>query len=186
MGEVAKWLLHDDQKELFEFLFAGTLNIVFLALMALLLWPLGRALMALRMAKGFWVFWVVMYVTAVVALRLRRMFRVDIDSHYDAYVISALVVSGFLQAGWSAFAAHIVQSFVAGAPVWVACGLYLAGLLSCHVAFNVVSAFYGGQLYRLVNLPLALISFVVFSVWPAGGRAVYGWFFDLFGKATGS
>ncbi|MGH9903459.1 MAG: hypothetical protein ACRD68_16755 [Pyrinomonadaceae bacterium] len=180
MGAFSKWLLHDDQKELFEYLYANVLNIVFLALIALLLWPLGRVMMAFRLAKGYWLFWIVLLVTAAVLVLFRRIFRVDMDSHFDAYVISALVVSCFLQAGWSAFVALTVHSFVASAPAWMVAILYAVGVLSCYVAFAVVSAFYPGSLYRLVNLALAAVSFIVFSVWPAAGRAIYGWFFDLF------
>lgn len=181
MGDFSKWLLHDDQKELFEFLFATTLNIVFLALVALVLWPVGRATLALSLAKGYVLFWGVIYLTAMLLILLRRIFRVDIDSHPDAYVLSALMLSGFLQAGWSAFAALVVRSFDAGASVPVVVLLYLVGGISCFVAFNVISAFYPGQFYRLINLFLALVSFVVFSVWPRGGLAIYGWFFNLFG-----
>jgi hypothetical protein len=105
---------------------------------------------------------------------------VDIDSHFDAYIISGLAVSGFLQAGWSAFAALTIHNFTAGAPVWVVVVLYVVGFLSCYVAFTVVSTLYVGSLYRQTNVLLAFASFVIFSVWPAGGRAIYGWFFDLF------
>jgi hypothetical protein len=180
MGEFSKWLLHDDQKELFEYLSANVLNIVFLALSALLLWPIGKAMMAFNFAKGYWLFWIVMILTAGLVILFQRIFRVDMYSHFDAYVISALAVSGFLQAGWSAFAALVVRSFVADTPAWVAVILYVVGVLSCYVACCIVSAFYIGSIYKLVNLPLAVVSFVVFSVWPAAGRAIYGWFFDLF------
>ena len=44
-----------------------------------------------------------------------------------------------------------------------------------------VGAFYQGTLYKFVNGPLALISYIVFAVWPALGRAIYGWFFAFFG-----
>jgi hypothetical protein len=46
MGEFSKWLLHEDQKEWFDYLFALALNVVFVAITALL-WPLGRAMLAL-------------------------------------------------------------------------------------------------------------------------------------------
>jgi hypothetical protein len=180
MGEFSRWILHDDQKELFETLVATVLNIVFLALIALLLWPLGRATMALRLAKGYWLFWVVMYWTAIALLLFQRFFRVDMYSHFDTYVISGLAVSGFLQAGWSAFAALTVQDFVVGASVWLAALLYLVGFLSCYVACVIIASLYMGSIYRHVNLLLAVVGFIVFSVWPAGGRAIYGWFFDLF------
>lgn len=181
MGEFSKWLLHDDQKELFDVLFATALNLVFLALVALLLWPMGRVWLAFSLAKGYLTFWGVIYLVNGVVIILRRIFRVDIDSHYDVYVISALVVSGFMQAGWSAFAAPTVQGFTGGAPMWMTCALYLVGFLSCYVAFTIVSAYYSGYIYRHVNLLLAVVSFIVFSVWPASGRAIYGWFFNLSG-----
>jgi hypothetical protein len=180
MGEFGKWLLHDDQKEVFDALFASVLAILFFGLSALLLWPLGRATMTFQLLKGYWVFCLVMCPTVLVTVRLQRMFRVDIDSHFDAYVISGLIVSGFLQAGWSAFAALAVHSFVAGAPLWVVVILYVVGFLSCYVVFAVVSMVYAGSIYRQTNLLLAVASFIIFSVWPASGRAIYGWFFNLF------
>jgi hypothetical protein len=174
------WLVRDEQEGLFDLLFAIVQNILFLALAALLLWPAGRATMAFSFAKGYGLFWIALAVTAAALVLLRRIFRVDLHSHPDAYVNSALAVSCFLQAGWSAFAALSVQGFAASATVWTAVILYLVGAVSCYVAFNVVSLFYEGHIYKLVNLLLALVSFVVFSVWPAAGRAVYGWFFELF------
>ena len=180
MGEFGKWLLHEDQKELFEVLFASMLCILFFALSALVLWPLGRATMTYRLMKGYWLFCIALYATSIAVVVVQRTFRVDIDSHFDAYIISGLAVSGFLQAGWSAFAALTIHNFTAGAPVWVVVVLYVVGFLSCYVAFTVVSTLYVGSLYRQTNVLLAFASFVIFSVWPAGGRAIYGWFFDLF------
>lgn len=180
MGEISKWLVHDDQKELFEILVALVLNIVFLALIALLLWPLGRPVLALRLAKGYAVLWLATFITAALVNRIQQFFRVNLYDHADAYVISNLAVSCFLQAGWSAFAALAVQSFAPGASIWVVLALYLAGVLSCLVAFFAVSSFYQGDIYKFIRLPLALASFIVFSVWPASGRVLYGWFFNLF------
>ena len=180
MGEFAKWLLHDDQKELFDYLFANVLNLVFLALISLILWPVGKATMALQLAKGYWVFWIVLILTAGILLLFQRIFRMDLYSRTDAYIISALVLSGFLQAGWSAFAALTVRSYVAAATIWLDVMLYGIGVLSCYVACCIVGAFYMGSIYRLVNLPVALVSFVIFSIWPGAARAAYGWFFNLF------
>lgn len=184
MGEFSKWLLHEDQKELFDYLFAIALNVVFLTLIALLLWPLGRATIAFRFAKGYWIFWAAVIVTSTLLALAQRIFRMDLYSRYDAYVISGLAVSGFLQAGWSAFAALVIYGSVAGAPVWVMIILYAVGVVSSYVACVIVGAFYMGALYRMVNLALAIVSFIVFSVWPAAGSAIYGWFYDLFGTTA--
>ncbi|HEX7332841.1 MAG TPA: hypothetical protein VF290_15155 [Pyrinomonadaceae bacterium] len=118
--------------------------------------------------------------TASVLALLQRIFRLNIDDHFDAYVITGLIFSGFVQIGWSAFAAPVIHNFVAGAPIWMVIILYAIGLLSCWVATVIVAAFYMGSLYRTVNPILAIISFIVFSVWPAAGSAMYGWFFNLF------
>ena len=180
MGAFSKWLLHEDQKELFDYLFAIVLNIVFLGLIALLFWPMGRATLAFRFAKGYWYFWAILIVTSSFLVLVQRIFRMDLYSHADAYVISGLAVSGFQQAGWSAFAALIVSNSVANAPVWVMIIMYAVGVISSYVASVIVGAFYMGGIYRMVNLALGILSFAVFSVWPAAGRAIYGWFFDLF------
>jgi hypothetical protein len=180
MGELAKWLMHEDQKELFEFLFASAQHLVFVALAALVLWPLGDAALALRFTKGGLVLWLVLFVTFVALAFLQRKLRVDIYSHADAYVISAAAVGGFIQAGWSAFAALAVRDFAAGANAWPAVVLYFVGLLSCYVAFNVVSAFYTGHVYKFINLAVAFVAYAAFCVWPAAARAAYGWFFRIF------
>jgi hypothetical protein len=180
MGEFSKWLLHEDQKELFDYLFAIALNVVFLALTALLLWPLGGPIITLRLAKGYWIFWTVLIATACLLVLAQRVFRMDLYSRFNAYVISGLVVSGFLQAGWSAFAALVMDSSVSGAPIWKKIILYTIGGVSSYVASVIMAAFFTGGLYRMVNLVLAILSFIVFSVWPAAGGAIYGWFFNLF------
>lgn len=180
MGEFSKWLLHEDQKELFDYLFAIVLNIIFLGLLAMLFWPLGRATLVFRLAKGYWYFWAILIVTSSLLVLVQRIFRMDLYSHADAYVISGLALSGVQQAGWSAFAAVVVSNSVANASVWVMIIMYGVGVVSSYVASVIVGAFYMGGLYRMVNLALGILSFVIFSVWPAAGDAIYGWFFDLF------
>ena len=174
------WLMHEDQKEIYELTFASTLNLVFVGLAALVLWPLGRAAMAWSLLKGFWVFWFLLFLTAVVLAVIQRVFRIDVDSHFDAYVIPALVLSAFLQAGWSAFVALTVRGYAADAPVWLAVVLYFVGTLFCFSGAASVGAYYGGAIYRTINTPLAFASFLLFCAWPAAARATYGWFFNLF------
>lgn len=182
MGELGKWLLHEDRKELFDYLFAVALNAAFLALAALLLWPLGKAPTALGLAKGFWAFWTAVVITTTLLALAHRLLRVDIDSHADAYVVSGLAAGGVLQAGWSAFAALTMRASAEGAPPWLAAVLYFFGLLSCWVAFNVVAAYFAGSVYRTVNVFVALGGFALFCAWPAAGRFLYGWFFDFYAR----
>lgn len=182
MGEFSKWLLHEDQKELFDYLFAIVLNAVFLVLTALLLWPLGKAMMTLRLAKGYWVFWSALIVAASVLFLFQRFFRMDLYSRFDAYLISSLIVGGFLQVGWSAFAAPVIHSSVTEAPIWMMVVIYGVGVISCYVACVIVSTLFIGTLYRMANAVLAVLSFIIFSIWPDAGGVTYGWFFDLFDR----
>lgn len=179
MGEFSKWLLHEDQKERFDYLFAVVLNTFFLALITLMLWPFGKASFALHLAKGYWVFWTVVIITSAVMILVQRSFRMDLYSRFDAYVISGLILSGFLQIGWSAFVALAIRTSIPNMSVWMAVLVTVVGVISCYIATVIVGAFYTGGLYRMVNLSFAIFSFIVFIIWPALGVAIYGWFFDL-------
>lgn len=182
MGEFAKWLIHEDQKELFEYLFAIVLNAVFLALIALVLWPFGRATLAWSLTRAYWIFWTAVIVTSSILALAQRIFRIDLYDRSNAYIVSGLAVSGFLQVGWSAFAAPVVHGAVADASVWLTIILYLIGGVSAYIAAVIVGAFYIGGIYRLVNSALAILSFIVFSVWPTAGNTMYGWFFSIFDR----
>jgi len=172
-GPISKWLMHDDQKLLFEVLVAVVLNVIFLALIALLLWPIGKSMLALRLAEGYGLLWILLYLTFLLLGRIQNLFRVNIYDHHRAFVISNLAVSCLLQVGWAAFAALVVHSFVAGSLVWTMVVLYAVGILSCLISFFAVSSFYQGQIYKIVSLPLATISFVGFSVWAKVGSVTY-------------
>src|SRR5918992_2782315 len=111
-GEISKWLLQEDQKWLFEIVFGIILNLVFLVLIALLLWALGMPALAFGLAKGYAILWLVILVTFFLLSPIHRLLRVNLYDHSNAYIISNLAMSCFLQAGWSAFAALTVASFV--------------------------------------------------------------------------
>ena len=180
MGQFTKWLLHDDQKEVFDHLFAAVLNLLFLAVLILLFWWCGKISFSIHILKGYWVFWILLAVTALLLSVFYRIFRVDMYSHFDAYVIAALIVSGLLQVGWSAFAALTVKDSISGSPIWLVVLTYTGGAVSCYVTLTLLSAYYSGSIYRHVNALLGLISFIVFAKWPATATFAYGWFFDLF------
>jgi len=180
MRDILDWLLHDDQKDLYEALVALALNILFIGLSALMLWPMERLTLASVMVKGYGIFWIVTLVLFFLTLQIQRLFRITMNRHLTTYAISSLVVCCILQAGWAAFAAPAVRAAVSDASVWMVVILYTIGVISCIAAYYIVSAFYQGQLYKSLSLPFAMLCFLVFSVWPASGHAVYGWFFRPF------
>ncbi|HBL29884.1 MAG TPA: hypothetical protein DD490_23855 [Acidobacteria bacterium] len=184
MGDFLTWLLHDDRKDLYEALVALALGLVCFGLLGLLLWPAGRLALLPVLAQGYAVFWGVAWLTAGLAGFLMRRLRVNMYDHGTAYVVAGLVSGALLQMGWSAFAALAVQASLGGAPLGGRVLSHAAGGLTCVAASFVLGAVYQGTLYRLVHLPLALLSYGVFSLWPAGAAALYGWFFRLVGSAT--
>lgn len=173
MSGLGQWLLKDEQKTLFDCLFAAVLAIVFLALAALVLWPLRALGLVPELAIGYGVLWVVVGASAVLTAFAQKLLRIDIDSSFNAYVISGLVVSGLIQVAWCAFAAVALEPYVTAAGAWGAALLYLIGFVSCYVALMTLAAFYAGAIYRFVNLGIALIAYVLFSIFPGAARAIY-------------
>jgi hypothetical protein len=167
MGAFAKWLTNQDQKDLFEIVFAITLNLLFLVLITLLLWLLVRPSLAFALAKGYGLLWIGIFVSAWMINFAHRLFRVTLYDHSNLYVISNLAVSCLLQAGWSVFAATTVHRLSPGESIWIVVVLYSVGALSCVVTYFAVSSFFQGHIYKLVSLPLGVIIFITFSIWVA-------------------
>lgn len=180
MWSTLKYLLDRASAEAWQVIVAVVLCLLLPALAALVLRPAGMAGVGLTVLKGFGLFWVVVAVLFVVAAWVQRRLRVDMYSHPDAFVVSNLLINGILMLGWTAFAALSMREAAAVAGWWVACVLYLLGLLSGVVACQVLGSFYSGQIYRLACLLLACVGFALFAVWPAAARATFGRLFGLF------
>lgn len=170
----------DNSKASWELIVAGSLTLLFLGLSALLLWPFGKAALTIQLGKGYGLLWVVLALTSWVVALIHRLFRVETYPPSTTYVVTNLCVSAFLQAGWSAFAALTVGKF--GDPsTGMTIVLWIVGLGSSYIGFVIAGVFYQGTLYKVLNAPLALLSYVVFAIWPAAARAIYGWFLAWFG-----
>ena len=166
--------------EVFDQLVAVALNVVFEALILLLLWPLGKIELAFRLANGYGIFWLTVSVLTFFVIRIQHIFRINLYDRGNAFLAMNLAASVVLVVGWSAFAALTISSFVGGTPFWLVAVLWIIGFVSSFIACLIVGSFYMGHLYKFVSLPLALASFLVFAIWPAIGQALYGWFFTLF------
>jgi hypothetical protein len=169
VDKLIDWLLAEEQKELYELLIALSLNLLFLLLILLPLWPLGRQSLASDFARGYALLWLALLVSAIILLAFQRLFRLDIYRSAPAYIISTLLVSCALQAAWAAYAAQSVSDSLhsqAGPGFWIAAFLYIIGGLSCYVASVDVASIYSGQIYRLVSLPFIFICYILFCVWP--------------------
>ncbi|HEX2079432.1 MAG TPA: hypothetical protein VHG08_17025 [Longimicrobium sp.] len=149
--------------------------LIVLIVCALILLPLGRVRLAWELAQAIGLLWLGVMITIWVLQRVQSLLRVVDDPPSNAYVLSNLFVSGAVLFVWTAHLVLLIREFAQPAPAWTAAVLYFIGLLAGHTGFSSVSAFYGGQIYRFVNLFVALGGYVLFSVWPAAARVVGGW-----------
>lgn len=166
--------------EAWEFVVGLVVNALFLGLVALLLWSLGGPALAAPLAKGYAVLWCATAFTAISVGVIQAMLGLDPTYNLNLYVSPGVAFGAALLTCWSAFAALTVSGPAAGAPTWTKVALYGLGFAASFFGYWVVSSFYQGHLYKVINLPLSLASFLVFALWPAAGRALYGWFFGLF------
>lgn len=172
MNTLLAWLLHDDQTRLYEVLVAVLLAALLFALTALLLWPLQQLALVGVLLKGYALFWGVIGLATLAGAVVLHLAHVDAHTHGTAYVMLGLLFSGALTLGWTAWTAQAVQPFLA-ASAWVRGAVYGAGLLASVAAFYALSTQYHGTIYRLVNLPLMLLSYAMWCVWPALAAGVF-------------
>jgi hypothetical protein len=166
------------QEEASKLLIVAGINAVFLIVVAPVLWLLGHGALAWSFVKGYVLLWLLLLVLSPILNFIQRMLRLNIYDNANVFIASNLLVSGVLVLGWAAFAALAVQG--AGAAGWIVGVLYVIGLLASYLAEQVVTAIFNGTIYQLANLVLALASFIVFAMWPASARLLFGWFFNLF------
>jgi hypothetical protein len=178
-------LTEEVREELLNIAIIFGINLIFVGLITLALWPLGHLALAGSLANGYLVLWLALLISMPVVFTIERLLRIDSYRNFNAYVSLILGASGLLVGGWSAFAAVTITNLPAGDPVWLSAILYGVGFLSSYIAYSVITAIYHGTIYKLVNLPLALITYLVFAFWPVAGWAIYGWFFAFFGVAPG-
>ena len=170
-----KWLMHEDQEDLFNALVALVLNGIFLGVVALVTWPMDRLLLVSALARGYGVLWVAVFASALLLTLFHRLFRMNLYDRYNGYVASTLVVSSLLQLGWAAFAAQMAHSFNTGEAFWVSAVVYMLCFLSCWIASQAIAASYAGGIYKLTNLALIPIGFLLFVLWPTGANLLFGW-----------
>lgn len=178
-GELARWLQHDNQRVLFELLVGAAINLVALVVMTLVLWPLGQWSLVWAWTRGFIVLWLTLAGIFVGLAIVHQLLRLNLYQRPRAYIVSILICSCILQAGWSAYVALTLRAALPEVSLIIAIVLVVASLLISVVGYFVVAALFHGELYRLACLMLAPAAFVLFAVWPAAARAIFGWYFRL-------
>lgn len=173
-------LIQDAPVEALDFVVVFVFNVLFVGLAALALWGLGVTPLAARLAKAYAVLWGAAAFAHMALSMLQSILRINMYDHPDGFVYSNLAVCFLLLPAWTAYAALEVRAFADGASFWTAALLYFIGFVASFVAWKAVCAFFRGYVYQAVNLPVALVGYVLFAAWPPAARTLYGWLFELF------
>lgn len=163
-----------------DFLIPIVMNVAFITIAALVLWPMGKTSSAFQLAKGFVVFWVVTLVTVVAVAVVQRMLRISADNHEVAFIGSNVIHGMFLVTGWAAFASLVVHAATQNTTSVATIVIWIVGVLSCLMAYTILTTFHPGTIYTLFNSVTTILSFAIFGIWPGLAQKTYGWFFDLF------
>lgn len=166
-------------EELLDFSIIAGINLLFLGLIALALWPLGWLALVGQLAWGFLGLWILLFLSATLLGWVERWLRINMYDRYNLYFLLNLLTSLWLILGWSSIAAQLVSHAAATESGWRVAILMGVGLLSSYVGSLVVTLIFRGTLYQLASMPAALLGYILFSLWPASGQFMYGWFFDL-------
>lgn len=163
-----------------ELLLAAGINVVFLIIAALALWPLGHAALAGSIGLGLLVFALAAVVVFVLSLIAHAVFRIEIDPPSTGCVIVNLAASVLLQAGWAAFAALAARGHATGATLLTAIVVYFLGLVASWLGTVVTGAFFQGSVYKSAAAIVSFLGFAVFAFWPGVAHALFGWIFARF------
>lgn len=155
------------------------LALVWFGLGALMLWPFEQAALCGHFVKGYPLLVGALIGAMVVCLVVHRVFRMESDPASDAFVITNVLVSGLVQAGWAAFVALEVAGVTPGATLGLSVVAHFVGFVASYVTTATTGAFFQGGIYKTACIVVSAGAYVVFAIWPGAGRAVYGWFFGM-------
>lgn len=167
-------------EELLDFSIILGINLLFLGLITLLLWPLGWLALVGQLTWGFLGLWILLFVFSALLGWVERWLRIDMYNRYNLYLLINVLVTLWFVLGWSTYAAQLTSHYSASEAGWRVVALAGIGLLSSYVGSLVVTLIFRGTIYHLISLPAVLLGYPLFVLWPASGQFVYGWLFDLF------
>jgi hypothetical protein len=173
-------LIQDAPPEALDFVVFFLFNVFVLGLMTLALWACGVTPLAARLAKAYAVLWGAVCFAHMALMMIQAILRVDIYSHPDMFLYSNMAVGFLLLPPWAAYAALEARAFAEGRPLWTAAVIYFVGFFASAISWKVVCTIYRGYFYQMTFVWVALVSYLLFALWPAGGQTLFGWLFNLF------
>ncbi len=149
-----------------DFLIALLISLVFFVVAGALLWFAGQTVFLGQLAGAYVLFCFGVLAVSLIGMLIMQLARVNFHDHFNTYVILNVALGALPVVLWSAFAARLAANGAGGFSALSAALLHVCGFLSCYTAYTVVTSQFNGTLYRMILLPLALIGYVVFAVFP--------------------
>jgi len=128
------------------------------------------------MVLGFAALWAVMLIVSVILYIIGRRFRLNLYDRSTLYLSSNVLASALPLLFFAAFVALQTHQAAADSGTLTTIVLFVIGFLACYAAHIVVTVFFRGTIYVLVNWVVVLGSYVVFVLWPAAAQILVGRF----------
>lgn len=149
-----------------DLLIALALCAVFFLVAGIVLWLAGQSVFFWQLAGGFVLFTLGVLAIALIARLIYGVARINMYDRANAYVALNIVLSVLPMLIWTAYAAHLASGAVNGFGLMSAAATHLTGALSCYAAHTMVHSQFRGTIYALVTLPIGLVGYALFAVFP--------------------
>ena len=146
---------------------------------ALILWPFGKAALCWDLGKGYPIYVGALMLATLLSLIVQKVFRLDFDPPRDPFIITNVVISVFVQAGWAAFVALAVADFLPDASLFATVVLHFVGFVGSYITAATTGAFFQGSVYKTIDTLVSAVAYILFAIWPGAAHAIYSWFFAL-------
>lgn len=144
--------------------FAILFNIIFLAVFSLGTWLTGTYHIIIKFIIGYGLLWVVLLFLMGI-LRGLREFKFDEENKHRSYVFINIITSSILIISWSIFASFQITG-INEMSILRKILMHVLGFLSTYTCYAIVTTYYEGRAYKKFGLPVCLISYPLFSIWP--------------------
>lgn len=144
--------------------FALLLNVVYFCIFWAIHQLLATELSTKDILVGNLILWLILVVSILLVTSFCKIFRLSIDHNVPLLTNILIVVLVLLFS--SCFIAWHTQSSFENLTLWKQRFLHVFGFLYAYLAFAVVTSFYTGNIFKILGLAVALISYLVFAFSP--------------------
>jgi hypothetical protein len=159
--------MNDDAKSAIgDLLIALAICATFFLVAGILMWFAGQSVFFWQLAGGFVLFTLGVLAISLIGMLIQAAARINMYDRTNIYVGLNIVLSALPVLVWTAYAAHLASGAVNGFGMLSAAATHLVGFLSCYAAHTMVHSQFRGTIYALITLPIGLLGYVVFAVFP--------------------